>query len=82
MKNWLPKPVIHPGSVLTVKSVCILQLPGSVLTVKSVYIFTAHPSYMNYSEEFAAKARNSPWQCIDCKVCLYIYSSPIMYELQ
>lgn len=29
----------------------------------------AHPSCMNYSEELAAKARNSPWQCIDCKVC-------------
>ena len=25
---------------------------------------------MNYSEELAAKARNSPWQCIDCKVCV------------
>ncbi|WAR23708.1 KAT6B-like protein [Mya arenaria] len=29
----------------------------------------AHPSCMNYSPELAARARNTDWQCIDCKVC-------------
>ena len=29
----------------------------------------AHPSCMDYSEELARRARNSPWQCIDCKTC-------------
>ncbi|KAK2176405.1 hypothetical protein NP493_664g02049 [Ridgeia piscesae] len=29
----------------------------------------AHPSCMDYSEELAARAKNSPWQCIDCKTC-------------
>ena len=24
---------------------------------------------MEYSEDLAARARNSPWQCIDCKTC-------------
>lgn len=30
---------------------------------------TAHPSCMDYSEELARRAKNSPWQCIDCKTC-------------
>ncbi|KAH3721050.1 histone acetyltransferase KAT6B-like isoform X2 [Dreissena polymorpha] len=29
----------------------------------------AHPSCMNYSPELAARARNTAWQCIDCKMC-------------
>ena len=29
----------------------------------------AHPSCMDYSEDLAARARTSPWQCIDCKTC-------------
>ena len=34
-----------------------------------VLFISAHPSCMDYSEELAVKARNSPWQCMDCKVC-------------
>ncbi|CAI9721705.1 histone acetyltransferase KAT6B-like [Octopus vulgaris] len=30
---------------------------------------TVHPSCMDYCEELATKARNSPWQCIECKTC-------------
>lgn len=29
----------------------------------------AHPSCMDYSEELAERALNSPWQCMDCKTC-------------
>ncbi|KAL3869036.1 hypothetical protein ACJMK2_041780 [Sinanodonta woodiana] len=29
----------------------------------------AHPSCMDYTEELAHRALNSPWQCIDCKTC-------------
>ncbi|XP_045160400.1 histone acetyltransferase KAT6B-like [Mercenaria mercenaria] len=29
----------------------------------------AHPSCMNYAPELAARARNTAWQCIDCKTC-------------
>lgn len=29
----------------------------------------AHPSCMNYSQALAARARNTAWQCIDCKIC-------------
>jgi len=29
----------------------------------------AHPSCMDYSEDLAKRAQNSPWQCIDCKTC-------------
>ncbi|KAK3612621.1 hypothetical protein CHS0354_042131 [Potamilus streckersoni] len=29
----------------------------------------AHPSCMDYTEELAQRALNSPWQCIDCKTC-------------
>lgn len=28
-----------------------------------------HPSCMDYSEELAERALNSPWQCMDCKTC-------------
>ncbi len=30
---------------------------------------SAHPSCMDYSADLAERARNSPWQCIDCKTC-------------
>ena len=30
---------------------------------------SGHPSCMNYSEELSRRARNSPWQCIECKTC-------------
>ena len=29
----------------------------------------AHPSCMDFSRELAIKAREGPWQCIDCKTC-------------
>ena len=29
----------------------------------------AHPSCMDFSRELALKAREGPWQCIDCKTC-------------
>lgn len=29
----------------------------------------AHPSCMNYSEDLAARACRSPWQCSSCKTC-------------
>jgi len=29
----------------------------------------AHPSCMDYTEELAARASRSPWQCMDCKTC-------------
>lgn len=29
----------------------------------------AHPSCLDYSEELAKRALNSPWQCMDCKTC-------------
>ncbi|CAH1775960.1 unnamed protein product [Owenia fusiformis] len=29
----------------------------------------AHPSCMQYSDLLSRRARNSPWQCIDCKTC-------------
>ncbi|KAL4236641.1 hypothetical protein ACF0H5_005026 [Mactra antiquata] len=29
----------------------------------------AHPSCMNYSPALASRARNTHWQCIDCKTC-------------
>lgn len=35
----------------------------------------AHPSCMNYSPELATRARNTAWQCIDCKTCC-ICSNP------
>ncbi|XP_074657747.1 uncharacterized protein LOC141910814 [Tubulanus polymorphus] len=28
-----------------------------------------HPTCMNYSEDLARRARDSPWQCYDCKTC-------------
>ncbi|GAB1597498.1 uncharacterized protein DDB_G0287625-like [Argonauta hians] len=36
---------------------------------------TVHPSCMDYSEELATKARNSPWQCMECKTCIVCDSS-------
>ena len=29
----------------------------------------AHPTCMDFSRELASKAREGPWQCIDCKTC-------------
>lgn len=40
---------------------------GLILIVSTMS--SAHPSCMDYSEDLAKRARNSPWQCIDCKTC-------------
>jgi hypothetical protein len=37
--------------------------------MKLLFIFSVHPSCMDYSEELAERALNSPWQCMDCKTC-------------
>ena len=33
------------------------------------FLFSAHPSCMDYSAELAMRAKNTHWQCIDCKTC-------------